>query len=44
MRGYYDLAIQEQMDPKLGRFIVISAYEVSCDDIVRIGRFLGVIK
>jgi len=39
-----DIAIQEHMDYHAGgRFVVISACEVSCDDIIRIGRFLGVV-
>lgn len=39
-----DIAIQESMDYHAGgRFVVISACEVTCEDVVRIGRFLGVV-
>lgn len=40
-----DIAIQEHVDYHAGgKFVVVSACEVSCDDVVRIGRFLGILE
>ena len=39
-----EIAIQTTKDEVMGEFLVISAYQISCDDLVRIGKFLGVVE
>ena len=38
------IAIQEADDELLGKFVVVRTGDISVDDVVRIGRFLGCIE
>jgi len=38
-----DIALQIMDDPVLGGFLVVSAGQISCDELVRVCRVLGVI-
>ena len=39
-----DVALQISRDDKMGKFLVISSQDMSPDDLVVLGRFLGVIE
>ena len=39
-----EIALQISRDDKMGKFLVISSQDMSPDDIVVLGRFLGVIE
>lgn len=39
-----DIALQVHNDEALGRFLVLSASEVSVDEIVRLGRLLEAVE